>query len=107
MNAISPLPPQAIHELVGEHARKLSARLQAHRLQLFPPTAKKTLRKFSSGEAAKLVGTDDSHLRRLSIEGKGADRRDGHERPTRLLDRGHSGFARLSRRQQSTLRPFA
>ena len=71
MNAITTLPPKAIHELVGEHARKLSARLQAHRLQLFPPTAKKTLRKFSSGEAAKLVGTDDSHLRRLSIEGKG------------------------------------
>jgi chromosome partitioning protein len=71
MNALTALPPKAIHELVGEHARKLSARLQAHRLQLFPPTAKKTLRKFSSGEAAKLVGTDDSHLRRLSIEGKG------------------------------------
>ena len=61
----------AIHELVGEHARTLSARLQAHRLQLFPPSAKKILRKFSSGEAAKLVGTDDGHLRRLSLEGKG------------------------------------
>ena len=31
---------------------------------------------------------------------QGANRRDGHERPTSLLDRGHSGFARLSRRQQ-------
>jgi chromosome partitioning protein len=71
MNAISALPAKAIHDLVGEHARKLSARLQAHRLQLFPPTAKKSLRKFSSGEAARLLGTDDSHLRRLSIEGKG------------------------------------
>jgi chromosome partitioning protein len=71
MNVLAPSAPKAIHELVGDHARKLSARLQAHRLQLFPPTAKKTLRKFSSGEAAKLLGTDDSHLRRLSIEGKG------------------------------------
>jgi chromosome partitioning protein len=71
MNVLAPPAPKAIHELVGDHARKLSARLQAHRLQLFPPTAKKTLRKFSSGEAAKLLGTDDSHLRRLSIEGKG------------------------------------
>jgi chromosome partitioning protein len=61
----------AIHELVGEHARKLSARLQTHRLQLFPPTAQKMLRKFSSGEAAKWIGTDDGHLRRLSLEGKG------------------------------------
>ena len=71
MNVVTTLAPKAIHELVGDHARKLSARLQAHRLQLFPPTAKKTLRKFSSGEAAKLLGTDDSHLRRLSIDGKG------------------------------------
>jgi chromosome partitioning protein len=71
MNVLAPSAPKAIHELVGDHARKLSARLQAHRLQLFPPTAKKTLRKFSSGEAAKLLGTDDSHLRRLSIDGKG------------------------------------
>ena len=71
-SATRPAPAaNAIHELVGEHARTLSARLQAHRLQLFPPSAKKTLRKFSSGEAAKLVGTDDGHLRRLSLEGKG------------------------------------
>jgi chromosome partitioning protein len=72
MTNATPAPAlDAIHELVGDHARKLSARLQAHRLQLFPPSAKKTLRRFSSGEAAKLVGTDDGHLRRLSIEGKG------------------------------------
>ncbi len=68
------IPPQAanaIHELVGSHARKLSARLQAHRQQLFPPTATKTLRRFTSGEAAKLIGTDDSVLRKLSLSGKG------------------------------------
>ena len=64
-------PRKAIHELVGEHARELSAKLQAHRLNLFPPSAKKTLRRFSSTEAAKLVGVNDAYLRRLSIEGKG------------------------------------
>jgi len=64
-------PSNAIHELVGAHARELSARLQAHRLQLFPPTAKKTLRKFSSIEAAKLIGVNDGYLRRLSLENKG------------------------------------
>ena len=62
---------RAIHELVGDHARKLSARLHAHRQQLFPPTATKTLRKFTSGEAAKLIGVDDGYLRRLSLLGKG------------------------------------
>jgi chromosome partitioning protein len=62
---------KAIHELVGAHARELSSKLQAHRLQLFPPEATKTLRKFSSGEAAKLIGVNDGYLRRLSLEGKG------------------------------------
>lgn len=61
----------AINELVGAHARELSARLQAHRLQLFPPEAKKTLRRFSSLEAAKLIGVNDGYLRRLSLEKKG------------------------------------
>jgi chromosome partitioning protein len=61
----------AIHDLVGAHARELSSKLQAHRLQLFPPVAQKTLRKFSSSEAAKLIGVNDGYLRRLSLEGKG------------------------------------
>jgi len=64
-------PSKAIHELVGAHARELSSKLQAHRLQLFPPEAHKTLRKFSSSEAAKLIGINDGYLRRLSLEGKG------------------------------------
>jgi len=64
-------PMKAIHELVGAHARELSSKLQAHRLQLFPPEARKTLRRFSSIEAAKLIGINDGYLRRLSLEGKG------------------------------------
>jgi len=64
-------PKKAIHELVGAHARELSSKLQAHRIQLFPPEARKTLRRFSSIEAAKLIGINDGYLRRLSLEGKG------------------------------------
>ena len=64
-------PKKAIHELVGAHARELSSKLRAHRLQLFPPEARKTLRRFSSIEAAKLIGINDGYLRRLSLEGKG------------------------------------
>ena len=48
--------PRAIHELIAADARELSAKLVAHRLKLFPPKAAKTLRRFSSGEAAKLIG---------------------------------------------------
>jgi chromosome partitioning protein len=49
----------------------LSAQLQAMRNRLFPPTAQKTLRKFTSGEAAKLIGVSDGYLRQLSIAGEG------------------------------------
>jgi chromosome partitioning protein len=68
---LAPQAPAVIHELVGAHARELSARLQQHRLQLFPPVARKTLRKFSSMEAAQLIGVNDGYLRRLSLENKG------------------------------------
>ena len=74
METKTPSPAQtskAIHELVGSHARELSSKLQAHRLQLFPPEAQKILRKFTSGEVAKLIGINDGYLRRLSLEGKG------------------------------------
>jgi len=63
--------PSPVEELLGKHAHQLSSRLQAHRLQLFPPNANKQLRKFSSSEAGKLLGVNDGYLRRLSLEGKG------------------------------------
>jgi chromosome partitioning protein len=60
-----------IDQLVGEHARKLSQQLQAHRAQLFPPNARKDLRKFTSGEVADLLGVKDAYLRKLHLEGRG------------------------------------
>jgi chromosome partitioning protein len=63
------LPP--IHDLIAGDARDLSAKLHAHRLKLYPPEARKVLRRFSSGEAAKLIGVNDGYLRQLSLEGKG------------------------------------
>ena len=60
-----------IDRLVGDHAEKLSERLQAHRAQLFPPNARKKLRRFTSGEAADLLGVKDAYLRKLHLEGKG------------------------------------
>jgi chromosome partitioning protein len=62
---------ERIDQLVGEHARSLSERLQAHRAQLFPPNAQKALRKFTSGEVANLLGVKDAYLRKLSLDGKG------------------------------------
>lgn len=60
-----------IDKLVGEHALLLSERLQAHRAQLFPPNARKELRKFTSGEVAELLGVKDAYLRKLHLDGKG------------------------------------
>ena len=62
-----------IDQLVGAHATVLSERLQAHRAQLFPPNARKNLRKFTSGEAAKLLGVKDAYLRKLHLEGRGPE----------------------------------
>ena len=64
-------PKTRIDKLVGGHASALSERLQAHRAQLFPPDARRELRKFTSGEVADLLGVKDAYLRKLDLEGKG------------------------------------
>ncbi len=64
-------PATSIDRLITEHAQELSEKLQAHRLELFPPAAQKTLRPFQVGEAAKLLGVTSGYLRNLSLDGKG------------------------------------
>lgn len=56
---------------IERHAKQLSRQLKLLRDRLFPPSAQKTLRTFTSGEAAQLVGVSDGYLRQLSIDGKG------------------------------------
>ena len=60
----------AIQDVIAHDARELSEKLRAHRLKLFPPSARKSLRRFASGEAAKLIGINDGYLRQLSLEGR-------------------------------------
>ncbi|MFE3838433.1 plasmid partitioning protein RepA [Pseudogemmobacter sonorensis] len=62
---------ERIDRLVGDHAARLSERLQSHREQLFPPDARRQLRRFTSGEVADLLGVKDAYLRKLSLEGRG------------------------------------
>lgn len=52
-------------------AEVLSSRISKMRQKIYAPDARKQLRKFSSGEASKLLGISDSHLRQLSIDGIG------------------------------------
>src|SRR5271167_5274628 len=56
---------------IAAHARLLSNQLLALRDRLFPPESHKTLRTFTSGEAARLIGVSDSYLRQLSSDGVG------------------------------------
>lgn len=63
----------AMDQIIAGDAAALSAQLQALREKLFPPEAKKQLRRFSSGEAARLIGVTDSYLRHLDGLGRGLD----------------------------------
>ncbi len=58
-------------EAIASDARILSAQLKSMRERFFPPTARKVLRSFTSGEAARLVGVSDGYLRQLSLAGEG------------------------------------
>jgi chromosome partitioning protein len=60
-----------IDSLIASDAAMLSKQLQALRERIFPPTAQKQLRRFTSGEAARLVGVSDSYLRQISLAGQG------------------------------------
>lgn len=57
--------------LVTQQANELSAMLHEHRLEMFPPDARKTLRPFQLAEAAAYLGVTAGYLKNLSLEGKG------------------------------------
>jgi chromosome partitioning protein len=60
-----------IDSLIASDASILSKQLQALRQRIFPPASQKQLRRFTSGEAARLVGVSDSYLRQISLAGHG------------------------------------
>lgn len=66
-----PEAPGDLRALINADASELSARLRAHQLRNFPPLAQKTIRRFSPGETAKLIGIHEGYLRQLVSEGKG------------------------------------
>ena len=62
---------ESVEEAIGGHADLLSSQLQEMTEALFPPSAAKELRKFTSGEAARLLGVSDSTLRKMTLAGEG------------------------------------
>lgn len=65
------IAPSDLNSAIRDHAEKLAAQLHAQRESIFPPDAAKSMRKFTSGEAATLLGVNDSYLRKLHLEGRG------------------------------------
>lgn len=65
--------PEDINGVIRQHAEWLAQQLHAQRESLFPPDATKEMRKFTSGEAAQLLGINDSYLRKLHLDGKGPE----------------------------------
>ena len=62
---------ESVEAAIGSHAELLSSQLQAMTEALYPPVSEKTLRRFTSGEAAKLLKVSDSTLRKMSLAGEG------------------------------------
>jgi chromosome partitioning protein len=58
-------------EAIRADAQALSGELFRLRARLFPPSATKELRSFSSGEASALLGVTDAYLRQLSLAREG------------------------------------
>jgi len=96
---------QSMDQVIQADANALSAQLQTLREKLFPPEAKKTLRRFSSGEAARLIGVTDSYLRHLAASGEapGVDKT-AQGRLSYSLEQIHAVRAYLAKTKPSYLR---
>lgn len=61
----------SIDETIAADSSILSSQLQVLFERLFSPTSKKSLRRFSSSEAAKLLGVTDSYVRHIATQEEG------------------------------------
>src|SRR5277367_3221800 len=94
----------SMDQVIQADARALSAQLQALREKIFPPEAKKTLRRFTSGEAARLIGVTDSYLRHLAASGEGPNvDKTPHGRLSYSLEQIHAVRAHLAKAKPSYL----
>ena len=57
--------------MIGEHAAVLREQLQAISSALYPPSSAKSLRRFTSAEAARVIGVTVSRVQQLAAEGLG------------------------------------
>ena len=67
-NKVDKIERVSIDKTIADDAAKLSSNLQELSARLFSPDAQKALRRFSSTEAAKLLGVTDSYVRHLAAQ---------------------------------------
>ncbi len=96
--------PEDLNAVIRQHSELLAAQLHSQRESLFPPDASKTMRKFTSGEAAALLGVNDSYLRKLHLDGKGpspevSSGTGGTTRPKIFITYGYCWRKRLASRE--------
>jgi chromosome partitioning protein len=100
---------RSLTRLIESDAALLSAQLQELRARAFPPAAVKQLRKFTSGEAAKLIGVTDAYIRQLALSGEAPEaERNARGRRLFSLDQIHElrrGLARSKPAYLPTRRP--
>lgn len=93
---------RSLTRLVESDAALLSAQLQELRSRAFPPSAEKELRKFTSGEAAKLIGVSDAYIRHLSLSGEAPEpEKTARGRRQFSLDQVHDLRRMLAKTKQS------
>lgn len=63
----------AFDTVIAGHAQALSEQLNTMRTRLFPPLAEKQLRRFPTGEAARLIGITDAYLRQVTLAADGLE----------------------------------
>jgi chromosome partitioning protein len=61
-------PTLPLRSKIAAQSASLSAKLQEHQSNIFPPHARKSIRSFSPSEAAKLLGVAEGYLRTSAVE---------------------------------------
>jgi chromosome partitioning protein len=75
-----------LRSLINADAAELSTRLQTQQLRDFPPSAQKTIRRFSPAEAARFIGIAEGYLRQLVSGGMGPPPASNHRRTYSIED---------------------
>ena len=70
-DAVSGRIDETVSGRVSRQAHALSSYLRDLGERYYPPSAQKSLRSFTSGEVAQIVGVSDGYLRQLSLDGLG------------------------------------